>query len=132
VRRALAINEERFGRRPDDTIVTVIQDGKQSIYWDYRRAQRDEAEGESDGGQSSLRLPGLSWTAPAAGITHGFLYSSGSFTEIDDPSAVHAGAAFGNQAQLRHVEHVESPAGCGGVREVQAGKGWETSEDEAH
>jgi hypothetical protein len=35
VRRALAINEERFGRRLDDTIVTVIQDGKQSIYWDY-------------------------------------------------------------------------------------------------
>jgi hypothetical protein len=35
VRRALAINEEGFGRRPDDTVVTVIEDGKQSIYWDY-------------------------------------------------------------------------------------------------
>ena len=35
VRRALAINEERFGRRPDDTVVTVIEDGKQSVYWDY-------------------------------------------------------------------------------------------------
>jgi hypothetical protein len=22
-------------RRPDDVIVTVIEDGKQSIYWDY-------------------------------------------------------------------------------------------------
>lgn len=36
VRRALAINEERLGRRPDDTFVTVIEDGKQSIYWDYQ------------------------------------------------------------------------------------------------
>ena len=35
VRRALAINEGQFGRRPDDTVVTVIEDGKQSIYWDY-------------------------------------------------------------------------------------------------
>src|SRR5262249_26948534 len=33
VRRALVIDEERLGRRPDDTIVTVIEDGQQSIYW---------------------------------------------------------------------------------------------------
>jgi hypothetical protein len=35
VRRALTINEERLGRRPDDTVVTVIEDAKQSIYWDH-------------------------------------------------------------------------------------------------
>ena len=35
VRRALAINEGFFGRRPDDTVVTFIEDGKQSVYWDY-------------------------------------------------------------------------------------------------
>jgi hypothetical protein len=34
VRRALAINEGMLGRRPDDTVVTVIEDGKQSVYWD--------------------------------------------------------------------------------------------------
>ena len=33
MRRALAINEERLGRRPDDDIVTVIEDGQQAIYW---------------------------------------------------------------------------------------------------
>ena len=35
MRRALAINEEQFGRWPDETVVTVIEDGKQSVYWDY-------------------------------------------------------------------------------------------------
>ena len=33
VRRALVIDEERLGRRLDDTVVTVIEDGQQSIYW---------------------------------------------------------------------------------------------------
>src|SRR5262249_20150414 len=33
VRRRQVI-EERQGRHPDDTIVTVIEDGKQAIYWD--------------------------------------------------------------------------------------------------
>ena len=33
VRRALVIDEERLGRRSDDTVVTVIEDGQQSIYW---------------------------------------------------------------------------------------------------
>jgi hypothetical protein len=37
VRRALEINEERLGRRPDATVATVIQDGKQSVYWDYEQ-----------------------------------------------------------------------------------------------
>lgn len=35
VRRALEINEGFVGQRPDDLIVTVIEDGKQSVYWDY-------------------------------------------------------------------------------------------------
>jgi hypothetical protein len=35
VRRALEINEGMFGRRPDDTVATVIEDGKQSLYWDF-------------------------------------------------------------------------------------------------
>jgi hypothetical protein len=34
VRRALVIDEERLGNRSDDTVVTVIEDGKQSSYWD--------------------------------------------------------------------------------------------------
>ena len=34
VRRALVIDEERLGRRDDDTVSTVIEDGKQSVYWD--------------------------------------------------------------------------------------------------
>ena len=33
VRRALVIDEERFGHGSDDTVVTVIEDGQQSIYW---------------------------------------------------------------------------------------------------
>src|SRR5215471_5428064 len=33
VRRALVIDEERFGHRSDDTVVTVIEDGQQSMYW---------------------------------------------------------------------------------------------------
>ena len=33
VRRALVIDEERLGRRSDDTGVTVIEDGQQSMYW---------------------------------------------------------------------------------------------------
>ena len=35
VRPALEINEGFVGHRPDDLIVTVIEDGKQSVYWDY-------------------------------------------------------------------------------------------------
>jgi hypothetical protein len=35
VRRALEINEGFVGQRPDDLVVTVIEDGKQSVYWDY-------------------------------------------------------------------------------------------------
>jgi hypothetical protein len=31
-----SINEERLGRRPDDTVATVIEDGKQSIYGDFQ------------------------------------------------------------------------------------------------
>jgi len=33
VRRALVFDEERLGRRPDHTVVTVIEEGQQSIYW---------------------------------------------------------------------------------------------------
>src|SRR5215831_18412382 len=35
VRRAVVIDEERFGHRSDDTVVTVIEDGQQSIYWNF-------------------------------------------------------------------------------------------------
>jgi len=32
MRRALVIDEERLGRRSDDTVASVIEDGQQAIY----------------------------------------------------------------------------------------------------
>ena len=37
VRRALEINEGFVGQRPDDLIVTVIEDGKQSVCRDFAK-----------------------------------------------------------------------------------------------
>jgi hypothetical protein len=52
VRRALAIHEERLARWSDDTVVTVIEDGQRSIYWDH--AEHNQRSGlEREGGQSS-------------------------------------------------------------------------------
>jgi len=42
VRRALVMDEERLGRRPDDTIVTVIEEGQQAIYWGYAEHNASE------------------------------------------------------------------------------------------
>ena len=37
VRRALEINEGFVGQRPDDLIVTVIEDGQQAIYYGSKK-----------------------------------------------------------------------------------------------
>ena len=50
VRRALVIEEERLGPRPDNTVVTVIEDGQQSILLEFRTAQRKTAAMASEGG----------------------------------------------------------------------------------
>ena len=42
VRRALEINEGFVGHRPDDLIVTVIEDGQQAIY--YGSEQHNETK----------------------------------------------------------------------------------------
>ena len=43
--RALAIHEERLGRWSDDTVVTVIEDGQQSIYWNSAEQTRRRGSG---------------------------------------------------------------------------------------
>ena len=39
------IDEERLGRRPDDTVVTVIEDGQQAIYWGYAEHDAKQRKG---------------------------------------------------------------------------------------
>ena len=58
VRRALEINEGFVGRRPDDTIVTVIEDGKQSIYWDYAEHNATKRKWRVEGGAREERHAG--------------------------------------------------------------------------
>ena len=72
VRRALEINEHFVGRRSDDTIVTLIEDGQQAVNYgseapNAKKRQWSVRVGRAREGSDGSALPPASFSALAPG-----------------------------------------------------------------
>ena len=67
VRRALVIDEERLGRRSDETVITVNRGRPAGDLLEFRRAQFKAAAVEGEGGEDALAGREFRGTSRAAG-----------------------------------------------------------------